>query len=351
MPSIPFESRYDGELISGRFDNISLGRVLDTLVRKAGLRVSLTDPTIATWPVSAKLRPSRLEHAVTEILQGFSYVLDAGARGPVLIVLSTPPNRPKSSLTGTTRVGPGIPAETLKRLSQPMSDSASPIAESDGATASPQTLAEFQRITVEEAQPVGDSEEVALLDPAVRIAQDQDYNEALLQRALDALGSEQRQLHSEALQQLASLKDPRASQALIEAVSRSASAAPNDRFQTVAALVRHAEETQFSDAAVVSLLQQLVSDSDNNVRSIVSQVLAEIGAIPGEESESRISVRVCQTSARQHGEMSTFYIDLTRSGSIILTYWRRIPATRAHNTGLNGSHPLAGSRRIELREE
>lgn len=276
LPSIPFELRYEGELISGRFDNISLGQVLDALVRKAGLRVSLTDPTIATWRVSAELRPSRVEHAVTEILQGFSYVLDAGAPGPVLIVLSTPPNRPKSSLTGTTRVRPGIPPETSKGLSQPMSDSASPIAGSDGATASPQTLDEFQRIAVEEAQPVGDSEEVALLDPAARIAQDQDYNEALLQRALDALGSEQQQLYPEALEQLASLKDPRASEALIEAVSRSASAAASDRFQAVAALVRHAEETQFSDAAVVSILQQLVSDSDNDVRSIASQVLAEM---------------------------------------------------------------------------
>lgn len=276
LPSIPFELRYESELISGRFDNISLGQVLDALVRKAGLRVSLTDPTIATWRVYAELRSSRVEHAVTEILQGFSYVLDAGAPGPVLVVLSTPPNRPKSSFTGTTRVRPGIPADTLKSLSPPMSDSASPIAGSDGATASPQTLAEFQRITVEEAQSVGDSEEVALLDPAARIAQDQDYNEALLQRALDALGSEQQQLYPEALGQLASLKDPRASQALIEAVSSSASAAASDRFQAVAALVRHAEETQFSDAAVVSLLQQLVSDSDNDVRSIASQVLAEM---------------------------------------------------------------------------
>jgi HEAT repeat protein len=66
-----------------------------------------------------------------------------------------------------------------------------------------------------------------------------EYQEALLQRALDALKSERQQLRTEALDQLARLLDPRATEALI--------AAANDggelRVVAVEALTRHAATT------------------------------------------------------------------------------------------------------------
>lgn len=244
LASTPLDLTYDRKLISGRIQNVALGVVLDTLVRNVGLRVRFIDPAIALQPVSTLLHRSRLEGAVTEILYGFSYALSSDARETAVVVLSTPPSSRAHNLTRSINVAD-----------------------------SPSTLEEFEKIDIAEVT-YDDYANGAADGGLQQNAKENEYNEARLERALKALESDQKQIHGEALEEIVGLKDPRASRALAEAVVRAADADAQNRYEVVAALVRHVEGTQEFDANVVDVLQQLASDSDSNIRGIASQALS-----------------------------------------------------------------------------
>ena len=133
----------------------------------------------------------------------------------------------------------------------------------------PQTLDQFRKLAVEEAVPTLNGE-------TMRADQAEAYNEALLQRALEAIRSEHHNLHAQAMDQLASLSDARASFALMDAIARSAGVNANYRFNAVSALARYAEAGQFSDVASIDYIQQLMSDSDSDVRMIARQVIDQM---------------------------------------------------------------------------
>jgi hypothetical protein len=263
---------YDYGLINAHIDSAPLGKILHELVLKTGMQVNLSDPVIASWPVSVTLKAIPLEQGVQMILDGFSYVIYRISNVPAVIVLSTQPNstqtRLKSAVIGVKHaLLPPVPDKTMDIFEDP-----DPVIHRSGEGV-PQSLDELQPITVEEA--FSDSEAAGddAADPSARLAQEQEYNEALLQRALNALKSEHKHLHVEAIDQLADLEDPRATESIVQAVSSGAGLDPKSRLQAVGALRRHAENLHFADATSVNALKQLAEDSDENIRSLARQAL------------------------------------------------------------------------------
>ena len=88
------------------------------------------------------------------------------------------------------------------------------------------------------------------------------------------MNSEYLHLHAEAINQLQGIKDPRATQALMEAASTGMDM--NLRAQAVEALRQHVADRQFADAQVVSTLKRLAADSDENISSIAHQALQDV---------------------------------------------------------------------------
>ena len=129
----------------------------------------------------------------------------------------------------------------------------------------PQTLDEFRPISPVQAP---DDPEAPDLDANASF-QEAEYREALLQRALEALKSEHQQLRPEALDQLASLLDPRATEALIAA----ANGGGELRAVAVEALTRHAANHEYADATSVAALQRIAEDSDPAVKQLAQQAL------------------------------------------------------------------------------
>ena len=212
------------------------------LARKTGMQIHIADPVIANWPVLASVKGIPLAEGVKRILESFSYVLYPAANVPVVIVLSTRPD----------------PAKTTAAALKPVSLAQPHHAISEEA---PKSLDEFQPIEVGDAFLGADGEQE--LSPEEQLAVVQEYNEALLKRALDALKSDYKQLHAEAINQLVGMDDPRVAQVLVEAANTDLDA--KSRAQAVEALWQHAGYLQFADATSVNALKQLAEDSDANV--------------------------------------------------------------------------------------
>jgi hypothetical protein len=107
----------------------------------------------------------------------------------------------------------------------------------------------------------------------------------MLQRAIDALRSEHRALHTEALGELGYIQDARASYALIEAINRSAGSDAPYRFEATAALARQVETAASPDPVALAFLRTLTTDVDADVRSVA------LAALKGTEDASTNSVR------------------------------------------------------------
>jgi HEAT repeat protein len=153
-------------------------------------------------------------------------------------------------------------------------------------------LEEFDPITMEDPFTAGDEGEDT---DRASSADNPAYNDALLQRALNALGSEHKDLYPYAIEQLADLKDPRATQALIDVALNGAEQTPEVRRRAVAALSRPVEQLGSADMASTNALKQLAQDSDQEVRAIASQALQ---AIP-----TAVATGVAITRAKADGEL------------------------------------------------
>jgi hypothetical protein len=196
---------------------------------------------------------------VQQILRGFSYALYRASHTLTLIVLSTGVKTTSSLALGGTPDGstdptPRLPAAVPRERV-------------------PQSLDEFQPIAVEEPSQEREVAGDTPSDPAEHEARDDVYHEALLHRALDALKSEHKHLHGEAINHLAGLEDPRAMQTLVQVALDGGGLDARLRLQAVGALVQHAENLQFTDSVPVDVLKTLSEDTDANVRSIAQRAL------------------------------------------------------------------------------
>jgi len=246
----PFDIHYENDLIDVHVDNAPLGKVLHALALKTGVQVTLADPVIADMPVSNSVKGVSLAEGIKGLLDGFSYALYRIGAAPEILVLSKGPSSDHSSQATS-------PDDNRSHSSD---------------EAVPRSLGEFQPIMKEEefSEPVAESEQ----DPAAQSAGEPEQIEQLLNRALDAMNSEYLHLHAEAINQLQGIKDPRATQALMEAASTGMDM--NLRAQAVEALRQHVADRQFADAQVVSTLKRLAADSDENISSIAHQALQDV---------------------------------------------------------------------------
>jgi hypothetical protein len=249
--------RYENGLIDARIDNAPIGEVLREIALKTGMQIRLTDPVIANWPVSASLKGISVAEGTKRILEGFSYVLYPAVNVPVVIVLSTPPDPAKGGVKTTAAALNSVP------LAQPHD------AISEEA---PKSLDEFQPIAVGDAFFGADGEQE--LGQEERLALVQEYNEALLKRALDVLKSDYKHLQAEAIKQLVGMNDPRVTQLLVEAASTGLD--EKSRAQAVETLWRHAAHLRFADATLVTAIEQLAEDSDANVSKVAHNALQDM---------------------------------------------------------------------------
>jgi hypothetical protein len=140
----------------------------------------------------------------------------------------------------------------------------------------PQSLDELMAIPIEAALSDEDSDSNEDRDPSVRLAREQEYQEALLNRALMALRSEHRHLYEDAIDQLGVINGPRAVQALTDATGDRDDLDRSTRRRAVEALWQHATNTRFSDENSIQTLRQLFEDSDENIRNLARQALKEM---------------------------------------------------------------------------
>lgn len=253
--SAPLDLHYDGVTVSGYFEDIAVVKVLDALAKELSLRVSFADKVTKDRPITGSLQSDQPQTAIAEILDGFSYALCATSNGLELIVLSTEPKRPHLGITAS---------KTKQNAPPEQHDSV------------PQTLNNFMPLTFEEPQLQGDEELSEEIDPVVDEVPEQEYYEALLQRGIQALRSEHQHLHAEAIEQLADIKDPRATEALRDAVINIDIDDAELRVQVAAALVRHAEQMKSIDPSATYLIKQLSFDAESNVRRIAQEAIKQM---------------------------------------------------------------------------
>ncbi len=251
---------------------------MQEFARKTGLQVYLSDPAIAQWPVSASVEGIPLVEGIKRILDGFSYVIYRIADTLGIIVLST---QPDPARTGNKMGSTGFLRASLTaapdKISPPTAQgpNIAPLIHASDQEV-PQSLDEFQPITMEQ----GASDPMAVVrqevDPATQLAKEQEHQEMLLQRALDALKSEHKHLHVEAIHQLQGMKDPRATQALVDIALSGEAKDPKVQVQAVETLSRHAADLEFRDEASITALKQLAEASDTRVAEIARQALRDM---------------------------------------------------------------------------
>jgi hypothetical protein len=270
--------RYDRGLIDVRTENVPLGRVLSELARQSGVQVSFADPVIARWPVSVSVGGSPLVEGIKGILNGFSYAIYRVADTSRVIVLSTQPDPARTGIktASTERRRGSLTAAPEKRSPTTQDPAAVPFSHMPGEGVPP-SLEAFQPLMRGEASSGSIAEVGRQVDPATELAKQQEHKEALLRRALEALSSEHKPMHAEAIDQLVGMEDPRATQALVEVASNSGTAADvKSRVQAVEALWRHAADLRFSDEVSVNALKQLAEDSNSQVAKVARRAVSSM---------------------------------------------------------------------------
>lgn len=271
----PLSLDYSQGHIDAQITAMPLRRVLSELGAKAGLQTRVSDPQIGDYPVTSTLQAVPLTEAIAGLLDGFSYAMYVEGTTLTLSVLSTPPKPKRSPISVTRAISPAASQGALP--ADPRSpDTPADERETDG----PESLEEFEPITMEEPFTASDEGEDTDTASSAQQVDNSAYHEALMQRALNALLSEHKDLHPDAIEQLADLKDPRATQALIDVALNGAEQRPQvHRRRAVAALSQRVETlASAADTASANALKQLAQDSDQEVRNIASQALQAMSA-------------------------------------------------------------------------
>ncbi len=259
VPAQKFELRLEGKRLTAEFRNVPLRDVVKALETKANALILMNDPEMADEPVTVSVHSSPLEDAMKIILNGFSYALGSSAQGLTVVVLSTPPQR--------FRVIEKFESACLNNPAD------TPIPAQVANPESPQTLDEFRSL-----MPIsGDCETLVTgnIDSASSPS-DEDRNqeqEGMLQRALDVLDSPHRNLYADAIEQLGMLQDERANAILIKFAQQPQQGSV--RYLATEALARIAVQSQFKDANVIRVLEQLASDQDEDVRRSANLVVEQ----------------------------------------------------------------------------
>lgn len=253
-----------GGLIDARMREIKLGQLLDALEARLGLRSKLNDPSMADLPISVDLRAVPLEHALPIILKGFSYAIYPAEGTLAVSVLSTPP---KSH--GKNRQITASPRESVELAS------GEALEPQEGE---PTSLDEFQAIAPEEGSaPMLDLSEEGSNNPSSDPESHQRYREAVVDRALAALASGPHHLKQEAINQLASLEDPKATDALLQAVNGNVGLDAALRVEAIAALGQNAADAGFNNDAV-DTLKRLAQGSDAQLSAVAKEALGSVHA-------------------------------------------------------------------------
>lgn len=263
--------RYENDLFYADIKNVPLGKILNELEAKSGMKIILNDPIIANKPKSAKLEGFPLVDSIKSILEGFSYVLYPSNSSFVAIVLSS---HGSSNPIPTARSGD---------TSYSQENVAHELLVHYRNEEIPQSLDQFQPIIIEESLFNKDRQHYKEVDPSRQLAIKQEYDESLLNRAIHALNSEHKHLHEEAIHQLANIDDARATEVLVEATRSDADEV--SRAIAVDALWQHAVNLQFSDETSINALEQLVGDSDESVNRIARRALIDIQSAAGVDSQ------------------------------------------------------------------
>lgn len=246
---------YENDRISGTLKNAALKEVFEAFEQLVGLRFKFSDPMGERWRVSTAFATTPLDGAVKQMLKGFSYALTSQPQRHEVIVLSTPPKTLTAAILETDRI------ESRNHVA-------------DAEQSRPNNLDEFQSIG--DKQVTVDGQDDDGIELWVKAAGRQDLNDAMLQRALNALNSEHEHLYGEALSQLGGLQDPRAGSALAEVISSTPGFDTELRLRAVAALIQNAENSRFSDPTHVQLLTKLSNDIDVNIRGMAAQALQQM---------------------------------------------------------------------------
>jgi len=235
-----FQIIVSGTCIDAEVNGAPLGLVAQALQAQANIQVTLNDPRIAAYPISARISSCAMDKSIRQLLNGLSYVVSASPRGRRVVVLSSD----------------AVDGSDLAALSK----------------SGPQTLDEFRRIAVPDET-----------DDAETAASDQgQLRDAMLQRALDALKSPYSHLHADAIEQLATLEDRRATDALIQIAEHGPS-----RGFAAEALSRIALLDQTADPSLVAALKQLAVDPDADVRRVASLAVEQIRGVESYAAENQ----------------------------------------------------------------
>ena len=209
-------------------DAAPLRDVAAAFERRTTVTFRLVEPALGDFPVVADVVAQPIEPAVRALLRGFSYVIDEGPRGPVVMVMA------RAGEVARPAAAPAAPAETPARA------------------------------------PGGD--DLARRYHAARVTQ------VLAMRA-GPLGDP----GDEGLNELVGVADGRASAAIVTETRADRLAG---RVESVRRLWRHAAELRFADHALMRALEDLAYDPDEAVASVARSALADGRAFLGRGAEA-----------------------------------------------------------------
>lgn len=254
-------------LMDAPLREITLAQLLRALETRIGLRTKLNDPGMAELTISVDLRAVSLEHVLPAILEGYSYAIYPADGRLAVLILSTPP---KSRGRNREQIAAPRPRESLGLAS------GEALEPQEGE---PTSLEEFQAIAREEESAPGldvSEEESPSGDPSLASERHQRFRESVVDRALAALASGHHHLKQMAINELASLEDPKATEALLQAVDGNLDIDPTLRVEAVAALGRNAADAGFTNHDAVDTLKRLAQGSDAQLKAIAKEALDNV---------------------------------------------------------------------------
>lgn len=228
---------YERPWIEASIQNARLLDVFRTLAEKAPLRYSFAQRELAEYPISAVVRTTKLVEGVRQILSGFAYAIDVRRSHIQVLVLSTITSAP--TINADTKA-----AYVPYRQGHAVSD--------------PSLLDASNDLEYE----------------VIFAAAEREEHEVHLQRVLTDLHSLDVNQRTDAIDQLMSIEDPSAVQALIEVTN-----APDKhddvslRLAALDALAQYALDNNFSDRSVVEALEQLAGDTEESVAGAAQMAL------------------------------------------------------------------------------
>ncbi|MFH0343346.1 MAG: HEAT repeat domain-containing protein [Chromatiales bacterium] len=227
--------------------------------------------------MSIELSSASLREALVAILDGCSYTVSPAADTWMVNILSTMPRartvRPSCARAELRHVAAGVNGSVIAKpdflTGVGTADADEPLVEI------PTSLDEFEPLN-EGDDPDVDSEDDEGQDLTARSERQQRYNDAVLNRALNALRSPNQNLRLEAINALGGLEDDRVADVLVEAANDRSNENATLRAEAVSGLYRNSAAFGFANGRAVDTLKQLAEDADHGIRSIAQSALRDM---------------------------------------------------------------------------